>query len=1123
MTDLDEKATVGQVSTIRFLRSVRLDQDLHVRTALTGYTVTPQVQELLRRFARAMDRESTDRAWTVTGPYGTGKSACALFLARLADLGLADRREAWSLLRTQAPLVAKELAESLGEGHGLFPIAITLRRAPLATSVCEALVSALDRLPATLEREMLLADLREELQNGELDTRWLVDRLQCLTKLANECGRYRGVLLILDELGKALEHAARHDGDDIYVLQELAETAQRSSHHPFFVIGILHQSFDNYAIQLDALARNEWGKVQGRFTDVPFLEPAEQLIRLAGHAVDQIRNGQAPRADLQRIIETVANELTAHGLAPRHMRPEEFLAVALSAAPLHPLTLIALPYLFRRLAQNERSIFAYLASQEPYGVQDLARSGEGRLIRLADLYDYCSANVGGLLAGQIVSRHWIEIGDAIDRAPDLSEFQVQVLKTVGLLGILSEFCHLKATPEAVGLAVDDAAFSPEARAALEELKRHSLVTFRRFDGTYRIWEGSDIDVEERLAEGRRRAGRQLDLAGTLRRYLPARPIVARRHSYESGAVRFFDVQYLESPDVPANISPEGDADGVVALCLSDHQAGADAFRRWATDPSADWPANLIVVVPQHLRGLREAASELRALNWVWENTPGLRDDRVARRELAERTTAVEQSLVSTVELLLDPRPEPFGSLAAWFHSGRQVEVETLTAAKQFCSTVMDELYSVSPRIHNELINRRVLSSAAAAARRTLIERMLDQSSQALLGMSGYPPERSMYESVLLDSGLHREDGSVWTFGPPPPEDPRRLIPVWNELRRVIFNPSSDPVPVDQLFAHLGAPPFGVTLGVLPVLLTAFLLAYPDETSLYREGRFVPEPAIADFEVLLRRPELFAVAGSRVEGERAAVVQRFARGLNVRPAIVPVVRALVRGVRSLPESAWRTQRVSPEAMAVRRAFEQSGSPERLLFHELPSAVGQQPFTDVGMVNPERIGAFFDRLNAAIQELSQISPTHITYARDTLLGECGLPPGDEGWRALIGRARVLVDRPIHTSLVPFVRRLTSTGDDRTILESVLALVAGKPPKSWLDYDIDQFPLRAREVGERFRYAYESLAPLSQEEQAATEQLLVRIRRDLNGTWSRRVVRSVLTTLLAELSTDCGGGHR
>ena len=84
--------------------------------------------------------------------------------------------------------------------------------------------------------------------------------------------------------------------------------------------------------------------------------------------------------------------------------------------------------------------------------------------------------------------------------------------------------------------------------------------------------------------------------------------------------------------------------------------------------------------------------------------------------------------------------------------------------------------------------------------------MLSQSNAELLGMGGYPPERSMYESVLLDTGLHRKEEGEWTFGPPPAADPRRLRPMWEEMHRAIFQPSAEPVSGDQLFARINAPP-----------------------------------------------------------------------------------------------------------------------------------------------------------------------------------------------------------------------------------------------------------------------------------------------------------------------------
>lgn len=75
---LDSLVTV----TPRFARSVALARDTHRADALDGYILTPTGREVLRRLAEALRGESSIRAWSLTGPYGSGKSAFALLAAQ---------------------------------------------------------------------------------------------------------------------------------------------------------------------------------------------------------------------------------------------------------------------------------------------------------------------------------------------------------------------------------------------------------------------------------------------------------------------------------------------------------------------------------------------------------------------------------------------------------------------------------------------------------------------------------------------------------------------------------------------------------------------------------------------------------------------------------------------------------------------------------------------------------------------------------------------------------------------------------------------------------------------------------------------------------------------------------
>jgi hypothetical protein len=350
--------------------------------------------------------------------------------------------------------------------------------------------------------------------------------------------------------------------------------------------------------------------------------------------------------------------------------------------------------------------------------------------------------------------------------------------------------------------------------------------------------------------------------------------------------------------------------------------------------------------------------------------------------------------------------------------------------------------------------------------------MLTRGADPALGIAGYPPERSMYESVLRATGIHAKgDSNQWHIAAPPRKHATHLWPAWQRLSDLVFLLQPEPQPLHQVFRSLAAPPCGVMDGLHPVLLCVFMIVHADEVTLYREGTFLPEPGVADFELLMRRPELFAIAGSRVKGARADVVNRLAKGLGAKPATVSVVRALFKMVRGLPEFAWRTNRLPPTARAIRVAFDNAKSPERFLFVELPQALEKPPFPE-DKADPAQVETFFDCLNHNLKALSEATPQAIATARDQLLRACGLAPGSDTWQQLRETALRLEPRTTNTTLLAFLRRLTQSQNDPTGIASVLALVANAPPATWCDLDVDRFPELAKPTAALFLAAYADL---------------------------------------------------
>jgi hypothetical protein len=94
-------------------------------------------------------------------------------------------------------------------------------------------------------------------------------------------GKENKVLFILiDEFGKFLEYASKHNPEkELYFLQQLAEFCNNPKHN-IVLITTVHQSLESYAYSLSKIQQQEWTKVKGRFREITFNEPVEQLLFL---------------------------------------------------------------------------------------------------------------------------------------------------------------------------------------------------------------------------------------------------------------------------------------------------------------------------------------------------------------------------------------------------------------------------------------------------------------------------------------------------------------------------------------------------------------------------------------------------------------------------------------------------------------------------------------------------------------------------------------------------------------------------------------------------------------------------------------------------------------------------
>ena len=897
-------------------------------------------------------------------------------------------------------------------------------------------------------------------------------------------GKAKGLFIILDELGKFLEFAALHpDRQDVFFLQQLAELSTRSGREPIFMLGLLHQGFNAYADMLSQSAQKEWEKVAGRFEEILFDQPLDQVTQLIGAALNTSDRLQPTGIDTksQQAMRT-AVALGWFGAAPAR---SSLVDTAPSLYPLHPTLIPVLVKLFSRFGQNERSLFSFLLSSEPFGLQSFAhgKAGPDNFYLIHHLYDYAASNFGHRLSVQSYRSHWNHIESLIRSFPSQNDVEIAVLKTVGLLNLINS-PELIPTDETLALALGRCGDESDktVQSAIHRLQKERHVLFwRGRAGGYCLWSHTSVNLEAAYESAVRTLGHSHRVTAHITEQLDARPIVARRHYIETGNLRYFQVVYcgVDRLQSVADAAKEK-ADGriIIPLCeTSEEQKLAIEFAQNFTD----YPDTLIGIT-QPLASLSAPLLEVQCWAWVQTNTPELKDDRYAAEEVARQLSSSRQTLEKKVQHYAGLKQSSSSAMSLqWYHQGKLQKIASATVLLSYLSKLSDDLYTHAPIVRNELINRRNLSSAAASARMRLIERMFNFSGQELLGMdkSKKPPEMSIYLSLFKEANLHVQKDGVWTLQEPPEgKDPCNLLPGLTCLRRLLEERSDSRVPMTDVLAALRRPPYGIRDGIIPILLVLTLLNHEHEIALYENGTFLSSVAREEILRLTKAPDTFDLQFCRVQGVRRTLFDKLntVLDLNVRSKkaeILDIVRPLCVFVAQLPEYARNTARLSLPARAARDNILAAREPGTLLFKQLPEALNLKPFgtEQSSKLNQERVQEFVVCLKSALDELKTAYPNLMTRIRDKVLASFDAPKSGSALQTfreeLSRKCQDLVVNITDMDLKAFcLRLLDSRSADVDWLESVGSYVATTPPSRWKDDEETVFTEKLEALVKKFR---------------------------------------------------------
>ncbi len=847
--------------------------------------------------------------------------------------------------------------------------------------------------------------------------------------------KQKGLFIIIDEFGKFLEYAAKNNPEaELYFIQQLAEWINDVNKHTHFIT-VLHQNFNAYSIQLDHLQRQEWEKIKGRFIDIPFNEPVEQLLYLASERLDQKNTSKLVDKNFDRLFDVIKE---AKAFPLKDYLDRDF------AKKLYPFDILSASILtlsLQKYGQNERSLFSFIETKEHLRF-DVVNQQNSANIHIPALYNYLLHDYYTFLTSKYNPDYsqWSAIRRALERIEGLFSDASQqknaedILKLIGLLNIFATH-SAKLEPRFYANYARLALSIKSPEDIIRHLEKKKIIRFVNHNLRYILFEGTDLDIELAIDDAGRLVEKVTNVVNHLNQYFEFPFISARSIYYKTGTPRFFQFKLT---DRATSLIPEGEVDGFINLVFSEED-NADGDVKEFSDSCSE---AILFGYYKNTGIIRNLLFDIQKIQKVIENN---QDDKAAIVLLNEEFQ-IKIKLLN--HYVLDNIYTDKGNVV-WYFQGRKIRLENRKKLNRELSKICAKIYDNTPIYKNELINKTKVSGQIALARNKLNRRLLSDLNLPNLGFNDneFPPEKSTYLSLLKHTGIHQITNGIGALTQPTHESFRFL---WEAGINFLNSSKNKERNLEDFIQTISSKPFKLKRGLIDYWVPVFLLANKDDFALYTNGVYVPEIESDILELINKKPSHFFLKAFDVEGVKLKLFNHYRIFLdqseNHKPnnkLFIQTIKPFLVFYRDLTEYAQKTTRLSKKTIALRQVIANAKDPEKTFFEDFPAAMGYT-ISEL-QKEPLKAETFIQSLQTSVREIrssyDMLVDRFETYlVRDVIGSGSSFPEYREDIRERFKNIKV------HLLLArqkPFYSRLQSELDDRTAwLNSIAQSCIGKP---------------------------------------------------------------------------------
>jgi len=863
-----------------------LQLDINKIEKILSYIPTKSSVDIMQRYLYNVARDTQEKSTLLIGPYGKGKSHLILVLLMILSLDYSEENENYiNQVMQKIQKISVETADYIRElrenKKRYLPVVVSNSQMDLNQAYLVALNEALKKyqlteiIPDTFYTEAIkvIANWEEHfatayemfgqiLKQKSIKISELVLELkQCkkdaldtfseiyplitagstfnpminmdiisLYQQVNDaiCENYgfSGMFIVFDEFSKFIEgHNQDTIASDMKILQDICELANGSKNRQIHTLFVAHKSIKQYNNVLSKDIINAFTGVEGRLKEILFISSSQnnyELIQNAIHKTEIFETTYRNSEGLKNIFDETYSLPAFNTL----FDAEDFRRIVVEGCfPLSPVSAYLLLGISEKVAQNERTLFTFISKDEPYSMARFIKEHnkhELGFIYTDCIYDYFKGIFKTDVANTFIHTEWLKADYALKQVKNSND--EIVIKTLLILNVMNRQDEMPPIMRYIELA--SGLIKSDLNESLNRLKKLGLIDYRNSTEQYYFKKMIGVDLEKEIR--RKKNGmvntNWLEVLSSITEFNYIMPKV---HNQKFCIKRYFDYRFIRYEELMNASSSdlwfeERRADGKVLLILSDKSLDSEQCKK-IIDGLGD--ERVVGLVSNRKFAKAERLLDLQAVRLLMKDQKFTEEHEIVIEELMLLEEELIFEINEEIKSLFDFKKN---SIRVLYNIEEQkLKISSEKEFNRFISNICDQVYSKTPIINNEMINKNEISSQIKSARKSLVEKILGR--QDLSGLyTGTAPEASIFRATLIFSGIGTEEVYI----------NEGLNEILNEIRDFIFSCEENKRTLKELYDILMKAPYGMRRGSIPIFIAYSLRKYECMPIIYLGSREV---------------------------------------------------------------------------------------------------------------------------------------------------------------------------------------------------------------------------------------------------------------------------------------------